>query len=196
MDSVRALGQRVEVARDVGQAGAVHRMRSILQHADAARDIAFQFAHARLDLIVGVAERLEAFGLGPFEEGGDFLAFFVVRCGFGADAAEVIQHGGAVAAHHGGVARHHDDALHQHADFGFRQVFRQQHQHVGFQLVAAWPTAVTAPSALRATGSTAFSTPLAPTRSLRIAITMESTRYGMSSFRISSAVALPPRPSS
>jgi hypothetical protein len=196
MDSVCALGQRVEVARDVGQAGAVHRMRSILQHADAARDIAFQFAHARLDLIVGVAERLEAFGLGPFEEGGDFLAFFVVRCGFGADAAEVIQHGGAVAAHHGGVARHHDDALHQHADFGFRQVFRQQHQHVGFQLVAALADGGDRAVGIARHRQHGIQHAVGGTRSLRIAITMESTRYGMSSFRISSAVALPPRPSS
>ena len=68
------LRQRFEVARDVGQAGAVDRVRGVLQHADAARDVAFEFAHARLDDVVGVAERLEAFVLGPFEEGGHFLA--------------------------------------------------------------------------------------------------------------------------
>ena len=84
---VVALRQRIEIAGDVGQAGAVDRMRRILQHADAARDVAFQFAHARFHLIVGVAERLEAFGLGPVEEGGDFLAFGVAGAAAAAPTA-------------------------------------------------------------------------------------------------------------
>ena len=128
-----AAGQGDEVARDVGQAGAVDRMRGVLQHADAARDVAFKFAHARLDDVVCVAERLEAFVFGPLEERGHFLAGAAVRGGLRGDGGQAVGHRDRIAAHHGGVARHHLQLGDQRRQFLGAEVFRQQAQDVRFE---------------------------------------------------------------
>gem|GEM_PF-5615240 len=130
---VRTVRQGFEVARDVRQAGAVHRMRSILQHADAAGDVAFELAHARLDHVIGVAERLEAFVLGPVEEGRHFGAFGAVAGRGGGHAGHAVGHGDGVAPHHGGVARDHPQLADQRVELLGREVFRQQAQDHGFQ---------------------------------------------------------------
>ncbi|MNS85949.1 hypothetical protein D3C72_1198300 [compost metagenome] len=131
-----ALGQGVEVARDIRQAGAVDGVRRILQHADTARNVAFQFAHARLDAVIGVAEDFKTAAAGPFQEGGHFRAFFaMLRCSRG-DGGQALAHGGGIAAYDGGVARNRLQGGDQRGQ-GFRcQLFVEQHQHIRFERVA------------------------------------------------------------
>ncbi len=131
--------QGFEVARDAGQAGAVDRMVSVLQHADAARDVAFEFARARLDDVVGVAERLIAFVLGPFEEGGDFLAFRGAGSGCsGGHGGHAVAHGDGVALHGGGVIGDHAQARGQLVQFFELQFVVQQAQDDRLQRAAGF----------------------------------------------------------
>ena len=131
-----ALGQGIEVARDIRQAGAVDGVCRVLQHAHAARDVAFQFAHARLDAVIRVAEHFKAAAAGPFQEGGHFRAFFAVLGGGRGDGGQALAHGSAVAAHDGSVARHHVDGSDQGGQRVRRQFFIEQHQHIRFERVA------------------------------------------------------------
>ena len=131
-----ALGQGVEVAGNIRQAGAVDGVGRILQHADAARDVAFEFAHARLDTVIGVAEHFKAAAAGPFQEGGHFRAFFAMLGGSHGDGGQALAHGGGIAAHDGGVTRDHLQGGDQRSQGFRRQLLVEQYQHIRFERVA------------------------------------------------------------
>ncbi len=137
MDSADSRLARVSKSPgNIRQAGAVDWVGRILQHADAAWNIAFQFAHARLDAVIGVAEHFKAAAAGPFQEGGDFRAFFAMLGGSRGDGGQALAHGGGIAAHDGGVTRNHLQGGDQRGQGFRRQLFVEQHQHIRFERVA------------------------------------------------------------
>jgi hypothetical protein len=157
IDSVFRASTGCRSRRDIGQAGAVDRVRGILQHADAARDVAFQLAHARLDEVVGVAERLEAFVLGPFQEGGDFLAARAIGGGLRGDCGSCGRSIAALSRWTTAASRDTICRRSTSADFVLRQVFGQQAQDIGFKRRAGFADGGHNAIRVAATGSTANS---------------------------------------